>query len=121
MTELLTPAGNLTDTGSISFTDVDLSDAHSISPTIVASAGALGSLTACVTTDTTGTGLGGVITWDYSAAAAAAEYLAAGQTKLETFTITLSDGHGGGGLIETFLHRINGQEAQVGGVDDGEH
>ena len=41
---------------------------HSISPAITASAGALGALTASVTTDTTGTGTGGVITWNYSVA-----------------------------------------------------
>jgi hypothetical protein len=35
------------------------------------SVGALGALTASVTTDTTGTGLGGVVTWNYSVAASA--------------------------------------------------
>ncbi len=95
VTELVTPAGNLTDTGTIAFTDVDLTDTHSISPTIVASNGALGSLTASVTTDTAGTGLGGVISWEYTVAASAVEYLAATETKDETFTITLDDGNGG--------------------------
>ena len=46
-------------------------------------------------TDTTGTGLGGVVTWNYTVAAAAVEYLAKDQTKVETFTITLDDGNGG--------------------------
>ena len=41
-----------------------------------------------MTTDTTGSGLGGVVTWNYSVAASAVEYLAAGQTKVETFTFT---------------------------------
>jgi VCBS repeat-containing protein len=93
--ELVTAAGNLTDSGTIAFTDVDLTDGHTISPTITASAGALGTLTASVTTDTTGTGTGGVITWNYTVAASAVEYLAAAQTKVETFTITLDDGNGG--------------------------
>src|SRR5207248_1789821 len=95
VTDLESTVGNLTDTGTIAFTDVDLTDGHSISPTITASAGALGALTASVTTDTTGSGLGGVITWDYSVAASAVEYLAKDQTKVETFTITLDDGNGG--------------------------
>ncbi|MFD1981493.1 VCBS domain-containing protein [Mesorhizobium newzealandense] len=95
VTELVAPVGNLTDTGTIAFTDVDLTDAHSISPTITASAGALGALTASVTTDTTGSGLGGVITWNYSVADSDVEYLAKDQTKVETFTITLDDGNGG--------------------------
>ncbi|QWG15385.1 hypothetical protein KMZ29_12400 [Bradyrhizobium sediminis] len=40
--EAVTPAGDLSDSGTIAFTDVDLTDTHSISPTIVASPGALG-------------------------------------------------------------------------------
>ncbi|WP_210183553.1 VCBS domain-containing protein, partial [Hoeflea olei] len=95
VTELVTPTGNLTDSGTISFTDVDLTDTHSINPTIVSSANALGTLTASVTQDTTGTGTGGEITWNYSVAASAVEYLGANDTKVETFTLTLDDGHGG--------------------------
>jgi VCBS repeat-containing protein len=94
VSELVTPSGDLSDTGTIGFTDVDLSDTHSIDPTIVASAGALGALTASVNTDASA-GLGGVITWNYSVAASAVEYLAKDETKVETFTITLDDGHGG--------------------------
>ena len=35
------------------------------------------------------------MTWNYSVADSAVEYLAAGQTKVETFTFTLIDGNGG--------------------------
>ncbi|PCJ26905.1 MAG: hypothetical protein COA96_04555 [SAR86 cluster bacterium] len=94
VTESITPTGDLTDSGTLDFTDVDLSDTHSIQP-IVASAGALGSLAATVSTDTTGSGLGGVIGWDYSVAATDVEYLAKNQTKVESFLITLDDGNGG--------------------------
>src|SRR6185436_11934268 len=93
VTELVTPAGNLTDSGTIGFTDVDVSDVHSVSA-VTPSAGALGSLTAGVSTDTTG-GLGGVVTWNYSVAAAAVEYLAAGEHKIETFSFNVLDGNGG--------------------------
>jgi len=86
---------SLTDTGTIAFSDVDLHDAHTISPTIVATEGALGHLTAAVTTDTTGSGTGGIITWTYSVPDFAVEYLAKGETKVESFTITLDDGNGG--------------------------
>jgi len=89
-----TPVALLTDTGTIGFTDVDLTDTHSIDPTITPSAGALGTLIASVTTDTTA-GLGGEITWNYSVDPALVEYLADGETKDETFTITLDDGNGG--------------------------
>jgi large repetitive protein len=94
VTEAVTPAGNLTDTGTIAFTDVDLTDVHSLS-SVTPSGGALGTLTASVTTDTTGTGLGGVVTWNYSVAASAVEFLAAGQTTVETFSFNVLDGQGG--------------------------
>ncbi|MBV5303674.1 MAG: VCBS repeat-containing protein, partial [Chlorobium sp.] len=94
VTELPTPVDNLIDSGTISFTDADLTDAHSVSA-VTASTGALGTLTPTITTDTTGTGLGGVVTWNYSVAASAVEYLAKEQTKEETFTFSLLDGHGG--------------------------
>ena len=94
VTDLLTPIGNLTDSGTIHFTDVDLADSHSIS-SVTPSAGALGTLTSTITTDTTGTGLGGVVTWNYSVAASAVEYLAKGEHKVESFTFSLLDGHGG--------------------------
>ncbi|WP_417435582.1 VCBS domain-containing protein [Hoeflea sp.] len=95
VTEAVTPVGDLSDSGTISFTDVDLSDTHSIDPTaITASTGALGSLTASVSKQTTA-GLGGEITWNYTVAASAVEYLAEGETRVESFTITLDDGHGG--------------------------
>src|SRR5438105_2386648 len=95
MTELVTPVDKHTDTGTIAFTDVDLTDGHSISPTITASAGALGALTASVTTDTTGSGLGGVITWDYSVAASAVESLVNELHTFAPFIFTLDDGNGG--------------------------
>ncbi len=92
--EAVTPGANLTDTGTTAFSDVDLTDTHDIT-TIVPSSGALGVLTASVTTDSTGSGLGGIVTWNYSVAASAVEYLAKDEIKTEQFTITLDDGNGG--------------------------
>ena len=68
VTEQVTPVGNLTDGGTIALADVDLTDTHQIGPTITASAGALGSLTASVNPDTVN-GIGGTIQWSYSVAA----------------------------------------------------
>src|SRR5947208_1102290 len=45
-----------------------------------------------VTTDTTGSGLGGVITWDYSVGASAVEYLAKDQTMFYPVTNGIRDG-----------------------------
>jgi VCBS repeat-containing protein len=93
VTEQVTPAGNLSDHGVISFADVDLTDVHSVSVTPVGSP--LGTLTAVKDTDTTGTGAGGQLTWTYTVADSAVEYLAKDQTKVESFTVKLDDGNGG--------------------------
>ena len=91
-----TPAAlaTLMDTGTIAFSDVDLTDIHSLSA-VTASTGVLGLLTVTKSKDTTGTGTDGMITWNYSVGASVVEYLAAGQTRDETFTFTVGDGHGG--------------------------
>jgi VCBS repeat-containing protein len=96
VTEAVTPVGDLTTQGRVAFSDADLTDSHAVLPTITASAGALGSLTASVTTPASDAdGQGGEITWQYRVAASAVEYLSAGETKVETFTLSLDDGHGG--------------------------
>jgi VCBS repeat-containing protein len=88
-------AVNLSDSGTISFTDVDLTDVHLVSATGTPIGTTLGTLTAVKNADTTGTGTGGQLTWSYTVADSAIEYLAAGETKVESFTITLDDQHGG--------------------------
>jgi VCBS repeat-containing protein len=95
VTEQITPAGNLTDSGIITFTDVDLTDVHLVSPTGTPIGSVLGTLTAVKNSDTTGTGIGGQLTWTYTVADSAVEYLAKDQTKVESFTITLDDQNGG--------------------------
>ncbi len=95
VTEALTPSGNLTDSGTIAFGDVDLADVNLVSASGTPVGSVLGSLTAVKNTDTTGSGTGGQLTWTYRVAAADVEYLAAGQTKVESFTITLDDQNGG--------------------------
>src|SRR5437763_1895722 len=92
VTELVTPVGNLTDSGTITFTDLDLTDVPRV-PYATLFRSALGALTASVTTDTTGSGLGGVVTWNYSVAASAVEFLAKDQLKVETFTFNVRGGH----------------------------
>ncbi|XSC44667.1 VCBS domain-containing protein [Bradyrhizobium sp. RDT10] len=94
VTEQGVPAGDLTAGGTIALADVDLTDGHDIGPTIAASSGALGSLAASVSPDTV-SGTGGIINWNYSVPDSAVEYLAKDETKVEHFTITLDDGHGG--------------------------
>ncbi|GEC95377.1 hypothetical protein ZRA01_14500 [Zoogloea ramigera] len=96
VTELLAPAGDLATGGRVAFADVDRLDSHRVLPDIIAPADALGTLTASVSTPTNpADGQGGEIIWAYQVAASAIEYLAAGETRLETFTLSLDDGHGG--------------------------
>jgi VCBS repeat-containing protein len=95
VTEQPAPAGNLTDSGGVSFTDVDLIDVHLVSATGTPIGYTLGTLTAVKDSDTTGTGTGGHLIWTYTVADSAIEYLAAGQIKVESFTITIDDQHGG--------------------------
>ena len=59
VTEQVTPAGNLSDSGVITFTDVDLTDVHLVSATGTPIGSVLGSLTAVKDSDTTGSGTGG--------------------------------------------------------------
>lgn len=88
-------AVQLTDSGTISFSDVDLSDAHLVSANGTPVGSALGTLTAVESSDTTGSGTGGELTWTYKVANSTVAYLAENQTKVESFTITLDDQHGG--------------------------
>ncbi|GAU86866.1 VCBS domain-containing protein [Bosea sp. BIWAKO-01] len=101
-------AGNLTETagvtgsaaphtvtGEIPFLDADLSDSHTVSVTPAGSA-YVGQLIATVANATAGAGDGeGIVRWTFSVADAAIDFLAAGQTRTQTYTITVNDGHGG--------------------------
>ena len=86
-----------TASGTIAFSDVDLTDMHLVSAAFKTTdySSQLGSLSAVKTTDTTGTGTGGLITWTFTASDSALNQLAAGQTVHETYTVTLDDQHGG--------------------------
>lgn len=98
VTEQVVPNGNLTDTGVIQFTDLDLKDVHLVSPNGTAVTGQptpLGSLTATLDADTTGTGAGGQLHWTYTVADSAVAYLAKDETRTESFNITLDDQKGG--------------------------
>ncbi|MEI6639197.1 MAG: VCBS domain-containing protein, partial [Chlorobium sp.] len=84
----------LTSTGTMEFGDFDVADTHTLGA-VTTPTGALGTMTITKTADTTGTGTGGLLTWNYSVDPGSVEYLAAGETKDEIFTFTLSDNQGG--------------------------
>ncbi len=79
--------------GVITFADVDLRDAHTVSST-AQGVGYLGTFTATVTDDGANDGAGSV-TWDFAVDNAAIQYLAVGQTLVQSYTVTVSDGQGG--------------------------
>src|SRR5262249_57015167 len=86
--------GSETTSGTIAFTDADLTDVHLVSAAFKGTdyaLGQLGSLTAVKTTDTTGSGTGGLLTSTFTATDSALHQLAKGQTVHETYTITLDD------------------------------
>jgi VCBS repeat-containing protein len=84
----------LTDTGTITFDDVDLTDTHTVSATPDAGNTLGGTLTPVVTDPATGAG-DGTVTWTYEVLNSAVQYLAAGETATEIFTVTIDDGQGG--------------------------
>ncbi|WP_057395710.1 VCBS domain-containing protein, partial [Pseudomonas fluorescens] len=88
----VTEDGTTVASGSFAFGDVDLADdAHMAS--VSAPSGALGTLVASVSDESTGDAAGSV-GWTYTLNNSAAQYLAAGQTKAEVFTVTLTDDFG---------------------------
>ncbi|PYG25458.1 VCBS repeat-containing protein, partial [Pelagimonas varians] len=100
---------DLTATGVIGFTDIDIGDTHSVAPVIVASDGALGTLTASVTDQTAG-GLGGTVTWTYDVPSASIADLVVGQTKVETFEVSVLDSNGAS-ATETVTILVSGGSA----------
>ncbi|WCP69316.1 VCBS domain-containing protein [Vibrio tubiashii] len=96
----------LTDSGTLTISDADTGEAEFKPTSVVASAGALGALTI----DETGN-------WDYVVANDSVQYLAEGETKVETFTVETLDG-----TQHTITVTITGvnDSAVIAGVDTGE-
>jgi len=101
ITELTLPYGSIEDNGIIFFNDVDVSDKHAVS--ISAENNAVGVLSASVL-ESNGNG---TVSLNYSVSAADVEYLASGETKTETFVLTLTDSSGGTDE-RTVTYTING-------------
>lgn len=101
----------LTDTGSIAFTDIDLADVHSVG---VAAQGPdyLGALTAVVSNDTTGGGAG-EIDWTFSVANAAVQFLGVGETLTQTYSVTVNDGQGGTASRDVTVTIVGENDAPV--------
>ena len=86
-------APSATASGTVGFTDVDLSDTHLATFAAAANATALGTF-ALGSVSEAANAAGGSVGWNYTLNNAAAQYLAAGQVASETYTVTIDDAHG---------------------------
>ena len=98
-------SGDYGASGTISFTDVDLIDSHSVSVTPGA-VGYLGSFTTSLS-DSTGTGSGS-LGWSFSVANSALQYLGEGQTVVQTYDVAIGDG-----AVQTVTITITGDNDAV--------
>lgn len=113
--QLVTSVDATGDSGTLNFSDVDLTDTHTVD--VESDEGVQGTLTAVITTDTTGTGTGGVVTWNYSVDAEVYQGLGEGETATETFTVIVDDGNGSS-AEETVTITINGTNDAPDAVND---
>jgi VCBS repeat-containing protein len=80
--------------GKIGFTDADITDTHKVVGVVSQGAGYLGTLTLGAIADSTG-GVTGAIPWTFSVPDGALDFLAAGQTLVQKYTVTIGDLHNG--------------------------
>jgi VCBS repeat-containing protein len=79
-----------TKTGAIAFSDLDLSDTHSVLSVVPQASGYLGSLTLGTVNQVANT-----VGWSFAVADSALDTLAAGEVLTQTYTVSIDDGHGG--------------------------
>jgi VCBS repeat-containing protein len=101
-----------TATGVITFTDPDLTDSHTASSVYTGSQPALGTLSLVETADTTNTGTGGALAWTYTIDDDRMPTFFTG-AKVETFDVTIDDGHGGQAHQTVTITLTDGTTGQV--------
>ena len=77
--------------GQLLFTDDDLADTHVVS--VNNPSHSIGTFTVTLDQDTTGTGTGGRVGWDYNVDPATLRALGQGESRTQTYTVHLTDGH----------------------------
>ncbi|NMY52166.1 VCBS domain-containing protein [Pseudomonas sp. WS 5011] len=106
--------GNLTDTGVITFADVDVSDVHSASFTAI-TVPARGTLTLGAVDQVTN-----ALTWTYTVAASALDDLGAGETLTQVYSVTINDSKTGGTVTQDVTITLTGTNdaptISVGGI-----
>jgi len=99
-------SGTESTSGTISFTDVDLTDTHTAS-FAAQGAGYLGTFTLAPITQDSGNGGTGQLGWSFSVDNSAIDYLAAGESLVQHYNVMVDDGHGGT-AVQTVTVTING-------------
>ncbi|MEX0957527.1 MAG: tandem-95 repeat protein [Rhizobiaceae bacterium] len=102
-------------TGTIAFTDTDLSDTHMVSAT-ENGGGYFGTFAASITDPATGDG-SGTVTWTFTVDDADIQHLAEGETLVQTYTVTIDDG-AGGTVSQVVTVTVNGANEPPVAVDD---
>src|SRR5882672_10705354 len=108
-------------TGVITFTDADVADVHTVVSLVPQGTGYLGSLTLGALADSTG-GVTGSVAWTFSVPDHALDFLAAGQTLVQSYVVTLGDGFGlASRATQTVTVTITGTNdvPVIGGVSSG--
>src|SRR5262249_18571842 len=112
-------SGNLNTGGTITFTDVDLTDEHTVAFTPGGN-NYLGTFTPTLAHDATG-GSTRIVGWTFSVSDKAVEFLAAGQTLTQTYTVLVADNNGGLAAQTVTITITGTNEAPViGGVSIGD-
>ncbi|MBB5537214.1 VCBS domain-containing protein, partial [Rhizobium giardinii] len=103
-----------TTSGTLAFADVDDLDSHTVSAT--GAPGYLGSFVPTIADAATGDNAG-TIAWTFSVGDAALDFLAAGETRTQTYTVTLTDNNGSS-TVQTVTITLTGtNDAPVLTVD----
>ncbi|MDZ5459490.1 tandem-95 repeat protein [Azohydromonas lata] len=102
--------------GTVGFSDVDLLQSHTVSVSVVAGNALGGSVTGVVADAATGDGQGQVA-WSYSLDRVAAQRLAAGQTVVERFNVTITDSSGKSATQEVSVSVTGANDAPVLNAD----
>ena len=112
----------LSATGAINFSDPDLGDVHTATSAYTGDGSALGTLTLVKQSDISG--VGGQFVWTYTADPAAVRQALddlPGHSKVETFNVIISDGHGGTltQTVSVTLNEIGNHAPVVSGAVTG--
>ena len=106
--------------GTVKYTDADSTDVHLITVTTPVGSNYVGTFTISPTADSTGGGTGNV-NWSFSASDTALQFLAAGQSLLQTYTINIDDQHGGVKTQDVSVTLVGRNDAPVINVGDSTH